>query len=95
MKSLLMMVLSVNDDIVIVLLICDVIGNHEGDINVINNDDVGGDFIDNFKLEINGDINAYDVNDDKDVSEILQSLALEPMQTLRLVQLLLQVTRRL
>lgn len=47
------------------------------------------------QLEINGDINAYDVNDDKDVSEILQSLALEPMQTLRLVQLLLQVTRRL
>ena len=47
------------------------------------------------QLEIKGDINAYDVNDDKDVSEILQSLALEPMQTLRLVQLLLQVTRRL
>ena len=52
MKSLLMMVLSVNDDIVIVLLICDVIGNHEGDINVINNDDVGGDFIDNFNDSI-------------------------------------------
>ena len=52
MKSLLMMVLSVNDDIVIVLLICDVIGNHEGDINVINNDDVCGDFIDNFNDSI-------------------------------------------